>query len=103
MQRSRLPFLKQFYSSAVDGKGPLLESGANLLDLEQWMLSMCRRFAGSYAKNKTLIMNQSSFVLQKVEKIPDAASSLSSRMSPSSISKQFLELARLLPKEMMMR
>ena len=36
------------------------------------MLSTCRRFAGNYDKAKTLIMNQGSFVLQKVEQIPNA-------------------------------
>ena len=72
MQKSRLASLRDFHLSAFDDMGPVLESEANVLDLKQWMLSPCRRFAGSYAKAKTVIMNQGSFVLQKVQKLPDA-------------------------------
>lgn len=35
----------------------------DVLDLEQLMLSACSRFAGSYAKVNTPIMNQGSFLL----------------------------------------
>jgi hypothetical protein len=71
MQRARLASLQAFYLSTVDGKGPLLEAEANALDDQEWMLSACRRFAGSYAKARSLVLNQGSFVLGKIEQVTD--------------------------------
>lgn len=58
--------------SSFDGKGPLLDLEANVVDLEQWTFSTCRRFAGSYAKSKTFILNQRLFWFQKVKQSVDA-------------------------------
>ena len=67
MQKSRLASLQDFHLSAFDDMGPLLESEANALDLEQCMLSTCRRFAGSYAKAKTPISYHESRLLRASE------------------------------------
>lgn len=65
IQHSRLVDLQAFYLSAVGEKSPLLESEANHLDSEHWMLSRCGRCAGSYAKLRILLINQGFFCYWK--------------------------------------
>lgn len=65
--------LQAFFLSAVRDKGPFLESEANQLDNEDWMLSRYCRFAGSYVKSRIPIMNQGSFVSGKNIQVSDGA------------------------------
>ena len=71
-QRACLLSLKTFYLSTVNGKGPLEEFESNDLDSDdQWLLSSCRRYAGSHEKSRNFLLNQGSFVLAKMEQMSE--------------------------------
>ena len=71
-QRACLLSLKTFYLSTVNGKGPLEEFESNQLDSDdQWLLSSCRRYAGSHEKSRNFLLNQGSFVLAKMEQMSE--------------------------------
>ena len=67
MQCYHLASLQALYLNTVDGKGHLMEYDRNVIDGEQWMFSRYHLFAGHYAKTRSLVMNQGSFVLRKIE------------------------------------
>lgn len=69
-QRSCLNALKEFLLKSVGGIGPLLESQAASLDTSAWTHSSDKRFAGSFSAAQRLVLNQGSFVLQKLEDVP---------------------------------
>ena len=71
MQCYHLASLKALYLTTVDGKVPLMDYDRNVIDGEQWMFSRYHIFPGNYDKTISLVMNQGSFVLQKIEQIPD--------------------------------
>jgi len=71
-QRAYLLSLKTFYLSIVNGKGPFEEFESNELDSDdKWLLSSCRRYAGSHKKSRDFFLNQGSLVMAKMEQMSE--------------------------------
>jgi len=70
-QHSHLVSLQDFCLETVNGSGPLQKSEAEELG-SRWVLLMCRKFSASIDKAESLIWNQGSFILDKIQALSAA-------------------------------